>query len=124
ISCQVYGIIEFSSKRFRSINRVWIMIQLEETLRIAAKVGTPLGALCVLLVLMYFLYLAKLKYDQKKLEALPLNKRAVIADEYLTRYGIHGRDLPVETKILLIREEMGKRYGLSWGRMIIAALLI
>jgi hypothetical protein len=96
---------------------------MSEILRIAANVGTPLALLGLVAALAYFVYTRRLKYEKEKLEALPPDERATRTDEYLTRYGIDGKNLRIEDKVALIREEMEKRHKRSFAYVIIAAVV-
>ena len=84
-----------------------------EILRIAANVSTPIGLLGLIVALGYLAYALKIKSEKTKLQNLPPDKRAVAVDDYLTRYGIDGKQLPNADKLALIREEMGKRHRRS-----------
>lgn len=94
-----------------------------EVLRIAASVTTPLALLGLVAALGYFAYTRRLKYEEKKLEALPPDQRAARTDEYLTRYGIDGKRLSVADKVALIKDEMEKRHRRSFGYVIVAAVV-
>lgn len=84
-----------------------------EILRIATGVATPLALLGLVAALGYLAYARRLRRDEATLEALPREERANAADEYLTRYGIDGRDLPAEDRLSLIKDEMQKRHQLA-----------
>jgi hypothetical protein len=92
-------------------------------LTVAVSVGTPLALLGLVVALAYFAYARQLKYQEKKLDALPPNERAARTDEYLTRYGIDGKKLPVADKLALIKDEMDKRHRRSMGFGILAAIV-
>ena len=81
-----------------------------DTLRIAVTIGTPLALLAFIVALSYFAYARRMKFEEKKLDKLPPKELAKRTDEYLTRYGIDGKNLPVPDKLALIREEMDTRY--------------
>ena len=95
-----------------------------ELLRIAATVGTPIAAVSVIVVVALYAYRAKLKSQHENLNSLPKNKRAEAVDEYLTRYGIHGKDLPGEQRFVLIQDEMAKRHRRSFGHAILVAVVV
>ena len=94
-----------------------------EVLRIAANVATPLALLGLIAALAYFAYSRRLRYQEKKLEALPPEQRATRTDEYLTRYGIDGKKLRLADKLALIKEELEKRHQRSLGYVIVAAIV-
>ncbi len=89
-----------------------------EILKIAVSVGTPLSLLGLLVAVIYLAYLRKLRYEESKLKSLPPGKRATQTDQYLTRYGINGRNLPPDEKLALIRDELDKRHRRSRGYLI------
>ena len=95
---------------------------MSEILKIAVNVTTPLSLLGLLLALAYLAYTRRLKYEEKKLEKLPLNKRATQVDEYLTRYGIDGRDLSPDAKLALIKAELESRHRRSSRYVIVATV--
>jgi hypothetical protein len=82
-------------------------------LQVAVSVGTPLSLLGLACALAYLAYARKLKSQEKKLEALPSDERAKLADDYLTRYGIDGSKLKAADKLALIRDELDKRHRRS-----------
>ena len=84
-----------------------------EFLRIAVSVSTPLALLGLLVAVGYLAYRRRLKNDETKLQNLPPGKRAIQADEYLTRYGIDGKNLRPSEKVALIRDELNKRHRRS-----------
>lgn len=90
-------------------------------LLVAAGVATPLALVGLVAALGYFAYSRQMRYQEKKLEALPPEERAARTDEYLTRYGIDGKKLKVADKLALIRDEMEKRHRRSLSYVIIAA---
>lgn len=92
-------------------------------LRIVAGVGTPIALLGFLVALSYYAYVRRMEYEEKKLEALPPDERAARTDKYLTRYKIDGKNLRIEDKVALIREEMDKGHRRSLGYVIIAAIV-
>ncbi|MEZ6059062.1 MAG: hypothetical protein R3C19_01740 [Planctomycetaceae bacterium] len=94
------------------------MIQILQT---AAGVATPLALLGLVVALCYFAYTRKLKHAESQLNALPEDQRATAIDEYLTRYGIQGKDLTRADRFQLIREEMRKRHQRSTTILIVAA---
>src|SRR5215831_17557219 len=96
---------------------------MSEILRIAVSVATPLALLGLVAALGYFAYTRKLTHEETQLEALPPDQRATAADEYLTRYGINGKDLAPADKLTLIQDEMGKRHRRSVGYVIVAAVV-
>ncbi|HXT64464.1 MAG TPA: hypothetical protein VN696_15605 [Pyrinomonadaceae bacterium] len=55
----------------------------------------------------------KLSYDETKLKNLPPGQRGKQTDQYLTRYGIDGKNLSPEEKLALIRDELDKRHRRS-----------
>jgi hypothetical protein len=81
-----------------------------DVLRIGVAVATPLSLLGLIAALSYYFYSRHLKSEEKKLEALPLEQRARLADQRLSRYGIDGANLTRDEKTRLILEEMDKRY--------------
>jgi hypothetical protein len=93
---------------------------MQEVLRIAVGVSTPLGFLGLIVALGFLAYALRIKYQENKLQALPPDQRALVADEYLTRYGIKGNDLPPAAKLALIRDELEKRHH-GYFRYFIAA---
>lgn len=90
---------------------------------VAVSVGTPLALLGLVAALAYFAYARQLKYQEKKLDALPPAERAARTDEYLTRYGIDGKKLAAADKLALIKDEMDKRHRRSMGFGIMAAIV-
>jgi hypothetical protein len=92
-------------------------------LTVAAGVATPLALLGLIAALAYFAYARRLSYQEKKLEELPADERAMRTDEYLTRYGIDGKKLKTGDKLALIRDEMEKRHRRSLGFVLIAAVV-
>ena len=94
-----------------------------ELLRIAVTVGTPLSLLGLACALAYLAYARKLKFQERKLEALPAEERAARTDEYLTRYGIDGKRLKTADKLALIKDELDKRHRRSMTFGMTAALV-
>lgn len=93
---------------------------MQELLRIAANVGTPVSLLGLVVALGYLAYTRRLEYQRRTLQTLPPEQRATAADEYLTRYGIDGKELQPADKLALIREELQKRHRRSLGYVIAA----
>jgi hypothetical protein len=96
---------------------------MSQALMVAVSVGTPLALLGLVAALAYFAYARQLKYQEKKLDALPPAERAARTDEYLTRYGIDGKKLAAADKLALIKDEMDKRHRRSMGFGIMAAIV-
>lgn len=94
-----------------------------DALEAATRVATPLALLAFLAVLGYLAYARHLKYQEKKLEALPPDQVAIRTDEYLTRYGIDGKKLPIADKLALIKDEMDKRHRRLLGYAMLAAVV-
>jgi hypothetical protein len=84
-----------------------------EALRISAAVATPLGLLGLIAALSYYFYARRLRFEERRLESLPLEERARVADERLSRYGIDGSNLTREEKSRLILTEMEKRHAFA-----------
>ena len=82
-------------------------------LQVAVSVGTPLSLLGLVCALAYLAYARNLKSQEKKLDTLPPDQRAKLADDYLTRYGIDGTKLKAADKLALIRDELDKRHRRS-----------
>ena len=93
-----------------------------EIMRVGANVATPLGLLGLLASLAYYFYARRLKYEEKKLEALPADERARATDERLSRYGIDAANLTRENKNRLILEEMEKRYRFARLCVVVSAV--
>jgi hypothetical protein len=96
---------------------------MSDVLRITASIGTPLALLGLLVALGYYIYSRRLKYEEKKLEALPPDERAARTDEYLSRYGIDGRNLRIDDKVGLIRNELNKRHRRTLVYVFTAAIV-
>jgi hypothetical protein len=79
----------------------------------ALKVTTPLAFLSLIAALAYMGYARRLKHQDAKLDKLPEAQRAKATDEFLTRYGIDGKDLTKADRVTLIRDELDKRYRRS-----------
>lgn len=84
-----------------------------EFIKIAASVTAPLSFLGLVVALGYLVYIQRLKHKEKQLENLPANTRARLVDEYLTRYGIDGKDLRPHARLALIRAELEQRHRRS-----------
>src|ERR1044072_250420 len=93
-----------------------------EILRIAVTVGTPLSLLGLLVAVIYLGYMRRLKFEETKLKNLPRGQRVIQTDQYLTRYGIDGKDLSPDDKLALIRDELDKRHTRS--RVLVIAATI
>jgi hypothetical protein len=71
--------------------------------------------------LAYLAYARKLKSQEQKLESLPADERAKLADDYLTRYGIDGAKLKASDKFALIKDELDKRHKRSMTFAVLGA---
>src|SRR5262249_29294801 len=78
--------------------------------KVQFRLKQNMGLLGLIAALAYYFYARRLKYEEKKLEALPAEERARVTDERLSRYGIDAANLTREDKNRLILEEMEKRY--------------
>ncbi|GEM_PF-3992851 len=94
---------------------------MEKVVEIAVSVATPLALLGLLLALVFYAYLRRLRHAEKQLELLPPDKRAASVDEFLTRYNIDGGNLTREQKFELIKEEMERRYRGARIKILVAA---
>jgi hypothetical protein len=94
-----------------------------DLLRVAVTVGTPLSLLGLVCALAYLAYARKLKFQERKLEALPAEERAARTDEYLTRYAIDGKKLKAADKLALIKDELNKRHRQSMTFGMTAAIV-
>jgi hypothetical protein len=94
-----------------------------DLLRVAVTVGTPLSLLGLVCALAYMAYARKLKFQERKLEALPADERAARTDEYLSRYGIDGKKLKAADKLALIKDELDKRHRRSMTFAMTAAVV-
>jgi len=96
---------------------------MSEILRIAVGVATPLSLLALVATLGYFAFTRRLTLEEERLRALPPDQRAPQTDEYLTRYGIDGKDLSPSAKLSLIRDEMQSRHRRSVVYVAVASLV-
>jgi hypothetical protein len=94
-----------------------------EILTIAVNVSTPLALLGLIAALVYFAYTRRLKYDENKLKRLSPEEAAKRTDEYLTRYNIDGKWLPLSEQLALIKDEMAKRHQKSLVYLVVAAVV-
>jgi len=95
-----------------------------DVLRIAVGVSTPLALLGLLAALGYFAYARKLKHQEKQLDTLPPEQRGAAIDEYLTRYGIEGKNLKTADKLELIKREMEQRHRRAVLYVVVAAIVV
>lgn len=82
-----------------------------ELIRISANIATPIGLIGFACGLVALVYYWRLRQQRMLLEGLPPNKRAILVDEYLSRYKIDFKDLTPDKKIALLNREMDIRYG-------------
>src|SRR5262249_43482503 len=61
----------------------------------------------------YFLRVRRMKHVEATVDKLPQEARAQFLDESLRKYGIDASNATREQKLLLIKDEMDKRYRLS-----------
>jgi hypothetical protein len=106
-------------------------IGMNEAMRIATTVGTPIALGAVTLVLAYFAYVRTLRHREKQLEAIPPPQRAKLEDETLTRYGVSGEKLTKAQVYELLQQEMryaARRDTLRWvvvpGVVLIAIITV
>lgn len=92
-----------------------------EIIRVAATVGTPIALLALMAAFGYFAYTRRLKFLENTIKALPPEERALRTDEYLTRYGIDGRNLELPDKVALITRELTQRHQRSSLYVIVLA---
>lgn len=97
--------------------------RMADYLSVAVSVGTPLSLLGLFCALAYMAYARKLKFQERKLDALPLEERAARTDEYLTRYGIDGKKLKAADRFALIKDELDKRHRRSMTFGLTAAVV-
>lgn len=96
---------------------------MSEILRVAVGVSTPLALLGLIAALGYFAYTRRLKYDETKLKTLPPGEVAKHTDEYLTRYNIDGKKLPLSDQLALIKDEMAKKHQKAIIYLVISAVV-
>lgn len=80
-----------------------------EVVKVAAFISTPISLLAFISALVIWLRMRVTKNEIAKLKHLPVDKRARILDEYLTRYEIDGADLTAEQRFRLILNESNKK---------------
>lgn len=113
-------------RNYRAAATTWLVkmaIPMLQILESATNVGTPIAFLGLVVALLYFTYTRRLKHSETMLELLPEDARAQAADEYLSRYGIDGKDLPGSDKLALIKDESDKRHRKSTLILILAAIV-
>jgi hypothetical protein len=94
-----------------------------EILDTVIRISTPLALLGLVVALGYFAYGRLLKHQETQLEALPPEQRATAIDEYLTRYGIDGKNLRIQDKVALIKNEMEQRHNRARLYVVLAAIV-
>ena len=83
-----------------------------DVLRLGVAVATPLSLLGLIAALSYYFYSRHLKSEEKKLEALPLEQRARLADQRLSRYGIDGANLTRDERLVSFSKKWTSATGL------------
>ncbi len=93
-----------------------------ETLKVAALIGTPIALLSLIAMIIGIVYIRRLGAKEKTLALCPVSERAVLADEFLTRYKIDGSKLIAASKVDLIKYEMSNRNRIAVLLLVAAAI--